>query len=366
MRYRLNYTLYKRGKYWYYRTYDQEGKRTCGKSTGQTVKVKAILLCDEMLKSNSLVSRKSMLFETYATGFFDKGSNWYTDKCLDSIDGSMPITDNRLQGLRAALNCHLLPYWGKYKLEDITLYSVKTFRAKKIEDGYALGTIQIMTICFKMIMEYAITEGLIKESPLKGLKSVQGTIKKNKESLSLEDIISLCHLLQSEQKRLWFFITAVCTGMRLSEIMAIRSDTIFDSYILCADQLGDGNRLVPTKTKKSRYIPIPSLLQTKLTGLIGNNGFCFKKNDGVLVQKSVTAFARSNNKKVTFHSARHFFNTYMLAKNISSVKVAAVMGHTIKEVGMQETYTNWEPTYFPEIVQEQELLLVRILESLNI
>lgn len=366
MRYRLNYTLYKRGKYWYYRTYDQNGKRTCGKSTGQTVKTKAILMCDEMLKTNSLVSQKSVLFETYATGFFDKGSNWYTDKCLDSVDGSMPITNNRLRGLRAALNCHLLPFWGKYKLEAITLYTVKQFRSKKIEDGCAVGSVDIMLACFKIIVDYAIAEGLIKESPLKGLKSVKGVQKKNKESFTYEDVLAVCVAMQNKEKQLWFFITAICTGMRLSEIMAIRRDSIFDGYILCADQLSRENLLVPTKTKKTRYVPIPHTLQTKLEGCVSSTGFCFKRSDGELAQRTVTAFAKSNNRKVTFHSTRHFFNTYMLAKNVSSVKVAAVMGHTISDIGMQEIYTNWEPTHFPEIVKEQEILLASILQSLNI
>jgi integrase len=323
-------------------------------------------MCDEMLKTNSLVAQKSVLFETYATGFFEKGSNWYTDKCLDSVDGSMPITLNRLKGLRVALNCHLLPFWGKCKLEDITLYAVKKFRSQKIEDGYAVGSVDVMIACFKIIMDYAIAEGLIKESPLKGLKSVKGFQKKNKESFSFEDVLTLCDAMQNKEKRLWFFITAICTGMRLNEIGAIRRETLFDGYILCADQLGEKQTLIPPKTKKARYIPIPSMLQTKLEGFISSTGFCFKRHDGTMAQKAIAAFAKSNSRNVTLHSARHFFNTYMLAKNISSVKVAAVMGHTISDVSMQETYTNWEPTHFPEIIKEQEILLASILQSLNI
>lgn len=366
MRYRLNYTLYKRGKYWYYRTYRQDGSRTCGKSTGQTVKTKAILMCDELLKSGNLVAPKTVLFETYATGFFDDGSCWYIDKCLDTVDGTMPITYNRLKGLRNSLKCHVLPYWEKYKLEEITLHEIKRFRSKKIDDGYAIGTVEQILGCLRIIMEKALNDKLIRESPFKGLKSLKVLRKSNKESFTDGDVVAICSLMKSDEHVLWFFITALCTGMRLSEIMAIRAETLFDGYIVCADQLGKGGALLPTKTKKLRYVPIPKEMHDKLVSLITDSGFCFRRVQGFLAQGIVKNYSRENGRTVTFHSARHYFNTYMLAKNVSNIKVAAVVGHTINDVGMQDRYTNWEPTHFPEIVKEQEELLSMILKSLNI
>lgn len=366
MRYKRNYTLYKRGKYWYYRTYSSDGKRTCGKSTGQTVKTKAILMCDELLKSGNLIAPRTVLFETYAKGFFDEGSCWYIDKCLDSVDGTMPITYNRLKGLRHFLRCHVMPYWKRYTLEGIKLYDIKMFRSKKLDDGYAISTVEQIVGCLKIIMDKALSDKLIVESPFLGLKSLKGAEKKNRESFTDDEVIAICSLMKEKEYSLWFFITALCTGMRLSEIMAVRRETLFEGYIVCADQLGARGVLCPTKTKKSRYIPIPRVLYEKLVSLIKEDGFCFGAYPGLLAQRTIKGYSNDSGRAVTFHSARHYFNTYMLARNISNIKVAAVAGHTIKDVEMQNIYTNWEPTHFPEIVKEQELLLARILESLNI
>lgn len=367
MRYRLNYTLYKRGKYWYYRTYDKDGKRTCGKSTGQTVKTKAILLCEELLKTGNLFNNKTVTFAKYATGFFDEGSHWYIDKCLDSVDGTMPISYNRLRLLRGMLNVHLLPYWGSYNISDITLYELKKFRSIKIEDGYAVGSVEQMFACLKIIIDMAVSDNIISVSPFVGLKSVRVMNKTNKSSFTDDEVISICLGLNTREYSLWFFVTAICTGMRFSEVLAIRKETVCDGYILCKDQLHKHeNTLIPTKTKKSRYIPVPAILNNKLRCMADDREFCFSRSDGVYVQNYLRQLASQTNGSFSLHSARHYFNTYLLSKNVSSVKVAAVLGHTIKEVGMQERYTNWEPTHFPEIVKEQEVLLDRILNSFNL
>lgn len=47
-RYRENYTIFKRGKYWYYRTYTIDGVRTTAKTTGCTLKSEAKLYIESI------------------------------------------------------------------------------------------------------------------------------------------------------------------------------------------------------------------------------------------------------------------------------------------------------------------------------
>ena len=65
-KYRKAYTLYKRkleGKrkdkgdkvVWYYQTYDSQGRRTVGRSTGKATKGEAAQYCDELLREGKLV-----------------------------------------------------------------------------------------------------------------------------------------------------------------------------------------------------------------------------------------------------------------------------------------------------------------------
>lgn len=85
-RYKLNFTLYPRktrnGRcVWYYRTYDLEGKRTSGKSTGQTSKTLARKYCEDLLKKNILYVGKSDYCNDFIKNFLNKNSKHY-DKFL--------------------------------------------------------------------------------------------------------------------------------------------------------------------------------------------------------------------------------------------------------------------------------------------
>lgn len=75
MRYKEPFTLYFRkmanGKtVWYYRTYDENGIRTSGKSTGQTSKTRTKLYCLDLLKKDQLLIKKVPQFSEYSKGLF--------------------------------------------------------------------------------------------------------------------------------------------------------------------------------------------------------------------------------------------------------------------------------------------------------
>jgi len=83
MRYREDFSLYRRrlpsGKsVFYYQTYDENGKRTPGRSTGQTTKTTARAYCNGLLKDGKLRPSeqvKAPTFAEYAKGW------WEYDTC---------------------------------------------------------------------------------------------------------------------------------------------------------------------------------------------------------------------------------------------------------------------------------------------
>lgn len=365
MKYKMNYTLYKRGRYWYYRTYTSDGKRTCGRSTGQTVKSKAVLFCDELFKYGKLESRADVKFVKYAEGFFDEGGIWYNDRCGDTKDGSMPLSYSTLVSMRSSLRKHLIPYWGNFYLSQITLSEVKKFRIGKLSEGVSTSNVRLMILCMKTIFDSAIQDNIISINPCSGLKRVSDE-KDKKDALVLDDVINLCIRLSSTPRLMVLVITGVCTGMRASELSAIRPDTIHDGYIEVKDQraLVKGERcIIPTKTKQKRYVPMPKRLQDMLMSQVMDDGFCFLMFDKTKINSVIKTIRGGRN--ITFHSTRRFFNTYMLSKNVPPIKVAAVMGHSAGESKMQDLYSNWKADHFPEIYKEQEILLDKILSAIN-
>ena len=80
--------------------------------------------------------------------------------------------------------------------------------------------------------------------------------------------------------------------MRVSEIRAVRDEVLFDGYILVSKQYSSKYGLIPTKTKDSRQVPIPSELQIELQKLTGHKSQAmtdhythFKADDFKNVQK---------------------------------------------------------------------------------
>lgn len=104
-RYRKPFTLFKRGKYWYYKTYDSEGYRTCGRTTGLTKKSLAEEYCLELLKLNQLgLSR--LTFRDYSENFFDDDSPFVSDR-------ETPLAHSTLRQHRQYLRLHIMPIFAE-------------------------------------------------------------------------------------------------------------------------------------------------------------------------------------------------------------------------------------------------------------
>jgi integrase len=75
-------------------------------------------------------------------------------------------------------------------------------------------------------------------------------------------------------------VTAVLTGMRISEIYAIRKENLHPDYIDVIDQVYK-RVLSPPRTKVSRKVPIPKCLFTALSARIDETegDFAFRELD---------------------------------------------------------------------------------------
>lgn len=359
---RQNYTLYKRGKVWYYQTYAPDGTRTCGKSTGQTNKTCARNYCDDLLKHGLLYSGASQSFFTYASGFFDDNSVWVLDRLALGTEDRPGIADGTLNKYRRDLKNHLLPFFGKYKLQDITPTVVKKFRQYCLtEKELSSKSINNAMGTFHIITQAALADGLMMFDPMRGIKALKiSTDVRNRFTLEEAKKIIQCRTWKHEDGHPTNLV-ACLTGMRRSEILGIRTETLHKTYIDCKDQLLE-HKIKPLKTAEKRIIPIPEALYHLLKARCERNGgfafTCYEQvpyNDlrAVMVLVGIDKQAR----KLTFHSWRHFANTYYLSKNIPKVKVNSIIGHTDDETKAQKMYTHFLPEDLEDFYKAQEELL---------
>lgn len=364
-RYREPFTIFPRrlrsGRtVWYYRTYSPTGERTVAHSTGKTNKTQAKNYCAELLAQGLLYTGAEVSFLAYAEHFYDDDSPWMLDKKQTRGD-SFTLSKSTLTIYRYSLYKHLIPFFGKMKLYEINTAHIKKYRAKLVEGGFSNNTINTSVACLKVIIKQAIADRYITHDPFITIKPMF-IAAHERDAFTLQELISMFTKdwgRDSEVK--YFAVIAAVTGMRISEVFAIRKEHLYKTYLDVSDQIDKNGELIPVKTNEARKLRISSTLFKIINDLIKSNGFAFNLRGTKLrecfYEHCGVSEKERKSRKLTFHSLRHFFNTYLLANNISEIKVKAMMGHSSGKGSMTERYANFRPEHFDDIAELQEKLL---------
>ena len=120
----------------------------------------------------------------------------------------------------------------------------------------------------KIITDYALADNAILFDPLRGILPM---IVNNKirDAFTLNEARSIFSVSWMSEVTRIANITAVCTGMRMNEILAIGKNNLHTSYIDLTNQIYRG-KICPLKTKASRKVPIVPVLYAMLKPLTAN------------------------------------------------------------------------------------------------
>jgi len=372
-RYREHFTLYARRrksgeKIWYYKTYSPDGVRTCGKSTGLASKAKARAYCEELFKKGKLWGGSCKFFGDFADGFFDDDSAWFRDRMSCGTADCPTFSQSYIKTIRMHLKAYILPFFRDYKMEDLRPSLTKLFRVELLEKGFptekgavrplAPKTVNNIISTFRFITDAALADGIIMFDPLRTIKPLKGT-ERPRDMYDMAELKKIVATVKGSRIYIPVLI-AICTGMRASEILAVRAETLHENYIDVIDQLYNG-QYVPLKTKEARKIPICAALYNAIKDNLPCLRLTQLGNDFQKVFAAAGLEAEKQKRGLCFHSFRHTFNTFLLAENVPPHKVAAVMGHSSGAGSMQERYTNWRAEMMPEVYAAQEKLLKQIL-----
>lgn len=343
MNYRRSYTLYKRGRYWYYRIYDGNGARVA-KTTGQTSKGAARLFCDELLKTDSLFSR-SMTFFKYASGFFDDNSVYVKANSLKK---------STVLGYRGHLEKRIIPYFKNYKLKDIT-YSVLLAYRSELAEKYSANSVNSIMGAIKIICNSAAKDGLIHKNPFDGMHSIPVGIRA--DAFTEKELITFLGLVNDCNFRKFVMLIAL-TGLRIAEAVAVQeSDYKVIDGIQCLHVTRQYYKAEYTTLKNGSPRIIPILPEFA--------GCTTKYKNSMLYVKLRYAFAQINKGrpiKLTVHSLRHFFITSAKSYGIQESKVEMIAGHSLK--GISGVYTNFKATDLAEILKWQNYIVAMLHKTL--
>jgi integrase len=392
MRYRETFSLYKRKlasgiTVFYYRTYDENGLRLCGHSTGQTTRTAAREFCNRLNRDGKLIPQKQDKIMVPSFAKFAEGW-WDYDTCpyLKSRKGRRAISKGYATQGQYAVKNHLKPAFGDRRLDMITETEVDQWltsfpeRTHPSNDGksvvhYKTSTGNLAFKILKIMLNYAVKQKIIKSNPCKNVELLKTSDEKEIRILTPDEVKKLFPAQWETvwNSRLHYVLNklAACTGMRHGELLGLRGEFVFETYIdVCAqyNRYGYGD----VKTHKPRNIPIPAGLRRDLETLMEDNGqgYLFSMNNGKspvtrkqVYQAMYEALAnigidekQRKERNLSMHGWRHFFNTTLLMANVSDNKVMSLTGHTTEK--MKKHYTHFDTTQFAEVVEVQEQLLI--------
>jgi len=360
MKEETRYGVYKRrlksGKTaYYYWAYLSDGKKVY-RSTGEDTYEKAVRYCHNLIKLGKLVEEKCYTFGKYTEKFFVFEDCPYIKTRL--LHGKS-YTKGWAKAQRNLLMSKIIPEFGELDIREIFEARIEAWLLRIKQDGAGTKTLNHLITVLRIIFGYAAKSHIIEDNPMANIElfSVKAV---EKGILSRDELV---RLFSGNSGAVWrskmhyaLNLTALMTGMRLGEILALKYEMVKPSVITVAYSWSESDQLKCPKNGKTRKIPISENLYRLLHSL--NEGrepsdFIFSHGDKPIGHKSVykqyyraleSIGIDSLHRKelnLTFHSYRHQFNTMLLESGIAPETVRLLTGHS---PGMTERYSHVQLT----------------------
>lgn len=359
---------FKRGKYYYYCTYDEYGKRHKF-STGEKTRTRAEDECERRKELGILIytwepKPKPKTLTEYGEDF------WNYDTCpviRDKIERGGRFSMKLAKSYQGYFNNHIKPVLGDKSLVDITKQDVRSWLLSLPKKGLTNKSANNIFTSLRTMLSQAVDDGLIERNVAQDVKP----LIKQKSRRGAFTTAQIQKLFSTPWENRYAYIACFLssgTGMRVSEIRALMSYQIFPDHILVDASWADGGEgRKCTKSGFDRTVPITGEIFNLLREIMPPRpGFLFTQ-DGTKPLCS-NWFSRSlrkqmdlingklpdaetgtagfyfdyKNKKepLSFHSFRHFLNTRLLAADMPTNKIQAIIGHESDE--MTEHYAHLE------------------------
>ncbi|ADK81882.1 tyrosine-type recombinase/integrase [Sediminispirochaeta smaragdinae] len=290
-------------------------------------------------------------------------------------DEGKAITKRHVQDSRNIIKSHILccKDFVNKPIAKMRRSDVLEFRSFML-DRVGPRTVNKALSIVKAVIREAIFQEVIDRDPTIGVSKVKLTEKKEPGVFTKEEL-----LLMFPEKGIgpWksitdhtVFLTAASTGMRRSEILALRWENVNleKQFINVVEAFKDYRMIEIGKPKweRSRVVPIPKKLVTRLKDLRDQSPyakdsdyvFCYKDGThlggtwwskhfrsaciaiGVIkAKKKVKENEDPNPRNLTPHSFRHTLNTLLLSNGYDSGKIRATLGWTSEKI--QDNYTHF-------------------------
>ncbi len=237
-------------------------------------------------------------------------------------------------------------------------------------------TINKAITCFHIMLDRAVKDEYIHKNPITKDDRIDETFQE-RGAFTLDEIKQLFSDDSLElvwNNNLKYFtanILSLTTGMRQGEVLGLQVQAVYDTYITVMKSWSKNYGLVDPKWQGKRFITMPKRTSNYLHELINQSpyqnetdlvfyGMCRDHpiNDKTLLRSMYSAIEKvgiddraRRERRLTYHSWRHTFNTVMRGK-IPDVKLRKLTGH--KTEAMTDRYTHFSVSDFQDVLIVQE------------
>lgn len=310
--------------YCIYRVNGRQKWEAAGPTKKQAEKLLAKRLND--LNSGILPEDSNVLFRDFA-------ATWLSDYAKVTVK---PSTYVSYEGI---LRLHLIPAFGELSLNRITGAHIQSFLAKKVSsEGLTPKSVVNILVPLKEMFKHAIHWGYLRHDPTRAIRRPR-VEREEMDFLNIEEIALFLNHVRPDCYSL--FLTAILTGMRRGELLALQwGDIDWHSSQICVRRSLYKGAFVSPKSQNGvrRIIMSPtlqrSLEQHRLLGVRSESDLVFCGGDGhpldpdnFVKREFHPALVRAGLRRIRFHDLRHTFASLLIANGENIKFVQYQLGH---------------------------------------
>jgi integrase len=272
------------------------------------------------------------------------------------------VRPRTLESYQWALNQHLIPRFGRRRLDQITAEDIAAFIAQMQRKGLKGWTITSALRPLSIILAQAARKGRIPVNPISQLERGERPRhddQRAKRILSLEEMQAVIAAADTDSHSCLLELL-LTSGLRIGEALGLTLADLDPSrnLIRVEHQLGrDGNR-TPLKTEESqRTIDIPAALMRRLLNLVTGRGdrfnptaYLFATRTGTGLERKVARAALNRASKTaglaapkpTLHDLRHSHASMLIALGHNLVEVQHRLGHRKPDTTLRVYAHQWK------------------------
>jgi integrase len=261
-----------------------------------------------------------------------------------------------------ALREHLIPYFGRRRLDQITVDDVANFIAHMRRKGLRGSTTLTALRPLSRVLAHAARRGAIPVNPCSQLERGERPKlddQRPKRILTLEEMQAVIACADCELYRCLLELL-ISAGLRIGEALGLAVGDLDreHSLIRVEYQLGRDGTRTPLKTAESRRaIDIPPPLMRRLLALAAERGALFDSGAFVFASQSGTGLERKVAREAlkravkaaripppepSLHDLRHSHASMLIALDVSVVEVQRRLGHRKPDTTLRVYAHQWK------------------------